>query len=105
MSFTSHAGRDALVGIGLFDLVGFEGNDLQCFAGHLRFQLGQGQDGLPLWMWTKRWASSRPRSKMRVNGVDRVVDLEHGWVHLRKSNTEPIIRIYAEPSPEAQASG
>jgi phosphomannomutase len=41
-----------------------------------------------------------------VNDVDGVkFDLENGWVHLRKSNTEPIIRIYAEgPSPkEAQA--
>lgn len=30
------------------------------------------------------------------------IDFEHGWVHLRKSNTEPIIRIYSESnSPEA----
>ena len=38
-----------------------------------------------------------------VNDVDGVkFDLDEGWVHLRKSNTEPIIRIYAEAStPEA----
>jgi phosphomannomutase len=24
------------------------------------------------------------------------IEFDHGWVHLRKSNTEPIIRIYAE---------
>ncbi|MEX0983338.1 MAG: phosphoglucosamine mutase [Bacteroidales bacterium] len=30
----------------------------------------------------------------RVDGLK--IDLENGWVHLRKSNTEPIIRIYAE---------
>jgi len=35
-----------------------------------------------------------------VDGVK--VDFEDGWVHLRKSNTEPIIRIYSEmPSQEA----
>ena len=38
-----------------------------------------------------------------INDVDGVkFDLEEGWVHLRKSNTEPILRIYAEAgSPEA----
>ncbi len=39
---------------------------------------------------------------MDVNTVDGVkVDMPEGWVHLRKSNTEPIIRLYAEAnSPE-----
>lgn len=33
----------------------------------------------------------------RVNTIDGVkIDFANGWVHLRKSNTEPIIRIYAE---------
>jgi phosphomannomutase len=31
-------------------------------------------------------------------------DKERKWVHLRKSNTEPIIRIYAEASTEEEAS-
>jgi phosphomannomutase len=32
-----------------------------------------------------------------VNDIDGVkIDFENEWVHLRKSNTEPIIRIYAE---------
>lgn len=37
------------------------------------------------------------------NTIDGLkIDFEHGWVHLRKSNTEPIIRIYSEGgSPEA----
>ena len=31
--------------------------------------------------------------------------MEEGWVHLRKSNTEPIIRVYAEASsPEAASA-
>ena len=34
-----------------------------------------------------------------VDGVK--IDFEEGWVHLRKSNTEPIVRVYAEgKSPE-----
>ncbi|MFZ1705059.1 MAG: phosphoglucosamine mutase [Saprospiraceae bacterium] len=33
----------------------------------------------------------------KLNEVDGIkIDFEEGWVHLRKSNTEPIIRIYAE---------
>jgi phosphomannomutase len=36
-------------------------------------------------------------SKFPVNTIDGVkIDFEASWVHLRKSNTEPIIRIYAE---------
>ena len=32
-----------------------------------------------------------------MNTIDGVkFDLEEGWVHLRRSNTEPIIRVYAE---------
>ena len=33
----------------------------------------------------------------KVNNIDGVkFDLDEGWVHLRRSNTEPIIRVYAE---------
>ncbi|MGD1840913.1 MAG: phosphoglucosamine mutase [Thermonemataceae bacterium] len=36
-----------------------------------------------------------------VDGVKVIFEQAHAWVHLRKSNTEPIIRIYAEaPTPE-----
>ena len=35
----------------------------------------------------------------KVNDVDGVkIDFAESWVHLRKSNTEPIIRIYSESS-------
>jgi phosphomannomutase len=39
----------------------------------------------------------------KISTIDGVkIDFADGWVHLRKSNTEPIIRIYAEAaSPEA----
>jgi phosphomannomutase len=40
-----------------------------------------------------------------VNKVDGVkIDFETGWVHLRKSNTEPIIRIYSEAANEQEAN-
>jgi phosphomannomutase len=40
-----------------------------------------------------------------VNNEDGVkVNFEKEWVHLRKSNTEPIIRIYAESEFETTAS-
>lgn len=39
-----------------------------------------------------------------LNTIDGVkVDFEAGWVHLRKSNTEPIIRLYAEAPSEQEA--
>ena len=35
--------------------------------------------------------------KEEVNDIDGVkIDFADGWVHLRKSNTEPIIRVYSE---------
>jgi phosphomannomutase len=43
--------------------------------------------------------------KFPINDIDGVkIDFENEWVHLRKSNTEPIIRIYAESdsSPKAE---
>jgi phosphomannomutase len=39
-----------------------------------------------------------------MNDVDGLkIDFENEWVHLRKSNTEPIIRIYSESDSEAKA--
>lgn len=36
-------------------------------------------------------------AKHPVNTVDGIrIELDNDWVHLRKSNTEPVIRIYAE---------
>jgi len=40
-------------------------------------------------------------TKEKLNDIDGLkVDFENGWVHLRKSNTEPIIRVYAEALTE-----
>lgn len=41
----------------------------------------------------------------KVTTIDGVkIDFADGWVHLRKSNTEPIIRIYSEAATEARAN-
>ena len=43
-------------------------------------------------------------SRQPINTVDGVkIEFDKEWVHLRKSNTEPIIRIYAESSLLATA--
>jgi len=40
----------------------------------------------------------------KLNKIDGLkIDLADGWIHIRKSNTEPIIRIYAEASSEQKA--
>lgn len=42
--------------------------------------------------------------KNPINTVDGVkIEFEKEWVHLRKSNTEPIIRIYSESATQATA--
>ena len=41
----------------------------------------------------------------RVNDRDGVkIDFADGWVHLRKSNTEPIIRVYSEAATMEEAN-
>ena len=43
-------------------------------------------------------------SKERISTIDGVkIDFEKAWVHLRKSNTEPIIRVYTEAKSEEKA--
>jgi len=40
----------------------------------------------------------------RINKLDGVkIDFEHGWVHFRKSNTEPIVRVYSEAKTKEEA--
>ena len=31
------------------------------------------------------------------------IDMKGGWVHLRRSNTEPLVRVYAESASQEQA--
>ena len=43
--------------------------------------------------------------KEKITSIDGLkIDFKEGWVHLRKSNTEPIIRVYAESKGEDKAN-
>ena len=106
---TSHAGRDALVGIGLF-LTLLVSKGMICSAlraTYPEFSMVKDKMDLPAVDVDRALAALQAEVvDAQVNTIDGVkFDLEHGWVHLRKSNTEPIIRIYAEApsSQEAQA--
>lgn len=101
----SHYGRDALVGIGLFltrlAQSGKKASELkasypQYFMSKNKIQLEPGMDVDRILEDTAgRYAGE---SVDRTDGVK--IDFENEWVHLRKSNTEPIIRIYAESTSE-----
>ena len=96
-----HYGRDALVGTALF-LTYFAGLDMTMselrktypayYASKNKIELTAGIDV------DKILATIKSRySNERVNDIDGVkIDFDNNWVHLRKSNTEPIIRVYTE---------
>ena len=96
-----HYGRDALVGIALF-LTFLAKENLSCSALRARYpdyyisknkvQLEEGTDIDAV--LGKVMAAYSDRELITIDGVKILFDNE--WVHLRKSNTEPIIRIYAE---------
>ncbi len=103
-----HYGRDALVGIALFlsQLVksGKSCAELRAtypnyFMAKKKIQLIEGVNlEALLGTFKERYQAHK------INDVDGVkVDFEDSWVHLRKSNTEPIIRIYAEASTQEAA--
>jgi len=96
-----HYGRDALVGIALF-LTHLAQSKLSSSAlrstypnyrmskNKAELQAGTNVDEI-LEKITQKY------SKQPVNTIDGVrIEFDDDWVHLRKSNTEPIIRIYAE---------
>ena len=96
-----HYGRDALVGVALF-LTYFAGLDMTMsdlrktypayYASKNKIELTPEIDVDKILAEVKKRYSNE-----RVNDIDGVkIDFEQSWVHLRKSNTEPIIRIYTE---------
>lgn len=104
---TSHAGRDALVGVGLF-LTHLVSKGLTCSALRATYpdfhMVKDKLDLPPVDVDAALLALRDEISDADINDVDGVkFDLQEGWVHLRKSNTEPIIRIYAE-APTAQGA-
>ena len=103
-----HYGRDALVGVALFltYLVerGLKMPELRAtypayFASKNKIQLTPAIDVDKVLLEMKQRYSAE-----RVNDIDGVkIDFAENWVHLRKSNTEPIIRVYTEAKSMAEA--
>lgn len=96
-----HSGRDALVGVALF---------LSHMA-KMDMTVSAYRQTLPEYYISKNRIDLTPDTDIdailarvkdiykeeRVNDIDGVkIDFAEGWVHLRKSNTEPIIRVYSE---------
>ncbi|HEY4540647.1 MAG TPA: phosphoglucosamine mutase [Faecalibacter sp.] len=104
-----HYGRDSLVGIALF-LSHLAENEMS--VSDLRASY-------PAYFMAKKKIELTPEINVddllikvqelykneEINTVDGVkIDFENEWVHLRKSNTEPIIRIYTESTSEENAN-
>ncbi|MFV1981666.1 MAG: phosphoglucosamine mutase, partial [Rhodothermia bacterium] len=95
-----HYGRDGLVGIAIA---------LQLLA-ERETTLSEVRSRMPDYVMAKKKVSidglnpddvlARLKDEsrgLRVTDIDGVkIDLDEGWVHMRKSNTEPIIRVYSE---------
>ena len=104
-----HYGRDALIGIGLFlsataqhknGLKSFRARYPDYFISKNKIELQNGFDVAGLFDKIKKKYKNHP-----VNTDDGLkIEFDDDWVHLRTSNTEPIIRIYAESSFETTAN-
>ena len=104
----AHYGRDALVGVVLFLSLLVERN---CSVSELRASY-------PDYFMSKNKINLLPGMEVEevLNRLEKKytdeecttvdglkIDFEEGWVHLRKSNTEPIIRIYTEAKTQKKA--
>ncbi len=107
----SHYGRDALVGIGLFlssmAQKGLKASELrktfpEYFIAKNRIDLTPSTDVDAILDQVKQRYGAEP--DVQVTDIDGVkLDFPDKWVHLRKSNTEPIIRVYSEASSMEEA--
>lgn len=103
-----HYGRDALAGTAMIlqHLVD-TGTALSAVVADmpsyeivkLKTEIGDSDPDAMLSRLAKRYADEK---LSLVDGVK--IDLEEGWVHMRKSNTEPIIRVYAEARTREEAT-
>ena len=105
----SHYGRDALVGVGLFltHLAKEEMTSKELRDSYPNYEMSKNKiqltpqidvDDILLKMKEKY-------KNERVNDIDGVkIDFANEWVHLRKSNTEPIIRVYSESGTKEGAT-
>jgi len=104
----SHYGRDSLVGIALFltlmakskkTVSALRKSYPEYFISKNKIQLTPAIDVDSILKIIKG-----SYKQYEVNDIDGVkIDFPTGWVHLRKSNTEPIIRIYSEAGTPEQA--
>lgn len=96
-----HYGRDALVGIALF-LTNLAEKEISCkslretypnyFISKNKIDLDLSDDISKIFKTLESNFSSN-----NINTIDGLkINFDDGWVHLRRSNTEPIIRIYSE---------
>jgi len=104
----SHYGRDSLVGVALF---------LTYFA-EKKTTMSALKESYPVYFMSKNKIELTPgidvdailetvknnHNSEEISTVDGVkIDFSENWVHLRKSNTEPIIRIYTEAKSQQKA--
>jgi len=104
-----HFGRDALIGIGLFlTHLAFHKKSIKSLRSHYpdyfisknKIELENGFDVKSIFEKIKKKYKNHP-----VNTEDGLkIEFDSDWVHLRTSNTEPIIRIYAESDFETKAN-
>jgi phosphomannomutase len=104
-----HYGRDALIGIGLFlSALSHHKNGIRSFRSRYpdyfisknKIELERGIDVPAIFDRIKKKYKNHP-----VNTEDGLkIEFDNDWVHLRTSNTEPIIRIYAESNFETTAN-
>jgi phosphomannomutase len=103
-----HYGRDALIGIALFltylaqskkSAKQLRGNYPDYFMSKNKIELENGFDVQKIFDQIRTKYKNNP-----INTEDGLkIEFDSDWVHLRTSNTEPIIRIYAESSFETTA--
>ena len=104
-----HYGRDALIGIGLFlshlanykkGIKSLRGTYPDYFISKNKIELENGIDLKAIFEKIKKKYKKQP-----VNTDDGLkIEFDNDWVHLRPSNTEPIIRIYSESDFETTAN-
>ena len=104
-----HYGRDALIGIALFlTHLAKSGKTVKAlrstypdyFMSKNKIELGEDVNVHDIFEQIKAKYSKHP-----INTEDGLrIDFENDWVHLRTSNTEPIIRIYSESLTETTAA-
>lgn len=104
-----HYGRDALIGIGLFlsslashknGIRSFRARYPDYFISKNKIELENGIDVAGIFEKIVKKYKKHP-----VNTEDGIkIEFDNDWVHLRPSNTEPVIRIYAESNFETTAN-